>query len=183
MNYDYYLQQDTDGDFIKYRSPFAVNFYRLEAYRDWCLEKIILFEAYLHLYRNLGNDFYYQKSRLYKLTKLKRHTVDKYTQQLKEAGYITVNRRGDEYNFKNYYHINFDEIIDDLYEIYDLEQMDVAGQLDNLKDLYEILFQYEKNRFELEKAQNIKKDVLTRYKITGDDVEDQLGGFDNFTMI
>lgn len=136
---------DADGSHadFNYRVPLSINFFRLELYNlEWDMYKIMVFEAFIILTLKFGNPFYFQQKKFFQLFRINEHVFRRLRQELTRLGFLTTARGNKNQNFKNYYTVNFEVIIDKIDEVFNFYDP-IEGEVNQfLKKHYKDEFGY-----------------------------------------
>ncbi len=141
--------KDSDGAWDAYnlRTPLCVNTFRLDLYRsDWDIQKILVFEAFIVLSLKYGNNFYYQQKRFIENFRIKEHTFRKCKNELIEASFLTIHRANKENFHRNFYRVNYDNIINQIDMIYDFSVFENDVTETSLRDAFKDIFKFYKDK-------------------------------------
>lgn len=152
-NLPFYLSySEPDGKYAGaiIASPLSIHFARVYIYRNWDFKKILVYEAFITYSQMYGNPFFKTQSEMIKDLRIAKYTLRKTTDFLIGRGYISKRQGGESVNFKNFYTVEFDNILKNLNQIYDFEKFD-----SDAKQLTIEMYQY---KFETYKNMAIKHD-------------------------
>ena len=126
-------------------SPLCIHFARFSIYRSWDFTKILVFEAFIIYTQRFGNRFFRTQAKMIKDLRLKKYTLLKTVESLIDDGYITKVQGGEEDNFKNFYTVDFDKIIENINQIYRFEVFEGITK-EAVRDLYMRKYEIYKDR-------------------------------------
>ena len=136
---------DYDADGVhrgyKFRSPLCINTLRFDLYRDnWTMERILVFEVFIIYTFKYGNPFYKTLEKLSTDLRMTTYTIRKQREYLIDQGYLQKRLSSEKNNFKNIYTVDFNEIVENLNNIYKFEIIEDDPGMSFIQGLYERLF-------------------------------------------
>ncbi len=147
-NFDSYLiYSEPDGKYagLIIASPLSIHFARYDMYRSWDYKKILVYEAFITYSQMFGNPFFRTEDNLSEDLRLPIYSIQKNIKFLISDGYITKVKGGESEDFKNFYTVNYDKIIEDVNKIYNFEVLDSDTEK-GVRELYVEKFEMYKNR-------------------------------------
>lgn len=141
--FTYTALSDADGKKIGtfITSPLAIHTPRFDIYRDWDIIKVLVFETFIIYSKMYGNPFYKPRKFLIEDLRLSKHALLKNLDFLIEQGYISKRLSGPDENYKNYYTVNYDKIIDKIDVIYRFAVFGEEGMVRAMRENYIRIFE------------------------------------------